>query len=325
MIPYERIVDVTGITEAEWLELRKRGIGGSEVAGILGMSQYQSPLSIYMDKLDTNQTDESEENEFIEWGKTLEPIIRSKFPKKFTKVTGIGISVREEPHLLVSIENPFMLANIDGLCELESDYKFSIPMSDGTYEEYSIPAGVVGGIEIKTGSGFTAKNWKDNSLPDNYFLQTQHYMAVTGLSFFFVVALIDKTLLWRYVPRDEEIIKVIIEAESKFWNENVLAKNPPPPIGSDVDTAVLKAMYPQEWDAEPIDLNHMEDKRLRFKQIGEEIKILENEKETIKQEFMSAMKDKEIAYIGDKKITWKLQNKKEFVVKASSTRVMRIG
>jgi putative phage-type endonuclease len=317
------VEDVSNIPTESWLKIRKKGIGGSEIAALFGKSSYASPLSIYMDKL----SDEVQEldNEFIEWGKTLEPIIREKFPVKFKKNTGVDVRAEEYPFMMQSIENPYMLANIDGLVELQQDYKFSLLVGDSEWEEYFIPAGLVGGLEIKTGSGFTAKNWKENSLPDNYFLQTQHYMAVTGLPYFFVVALIDKTLLWRYVPRDEEIIAIIKARVNQFWTENILAKNPPAPIGSDVDTSVLKSLYPQELRDKSLDLSHMADKRLRYKEIAEEMGNLETEKDAIRQEFMALMKDAEIAFVGDKKVTWKLQEKREYTVKASSTRVMRIG
>ena len=317
------LANVSDLTNAEWLKIRKTGIGGSEIAALFGKSNYASPLSIYMDKL--SDEIKEEENDFLEWGHTLEPIIRDKFPGKFTKVTGVDIHAEEYPFMMQSKDNPFMLANIDGLVCPQQDYKFSIQVGDGEWEEYFIPAGLVGGMEIKTGSGFTMKSWKENSLPDHYFLQTQHYMAVTGLPYFFVVALIDKTLLWRYVPRDEEIIAIIKARVNQFWTENILAKNPPAPIGSDVDTSVLKSLYPQELRDKSLDLSHMADKRLRYKEIAEEMGNLETEKDTIKQEFMALMKDAEIAFVGDKKVTWKLQEKREYTVKASSTRVMRIG
>jgi putative phage-type endonuclease len=319
------LTDTTKLTNADWLQMRKKGVGGSEVAALFGKSNYASPLSLYMDKLSDAVKDDSEENEFLEWGKTLEPIIRDKFPDKFKKFTGVGIEVEEYPFMMQSKEREFMLANVDGILAPVSDYAFKIQVEEGEWEEYFIPAGQMGGLEIKTGSGFTAKNWKNNSLPDGYFLQTQHYMAVTGLPYFFVVALIDKSMLWRYVPRDEELISIITEVEKRFWNENVLAKVPPAPIGKEIDSSVLKDLYPQELKDKALDLSNMADKRVRYKEIAEEMTGLKAEQDRIKQEFMAAMKDSEIAFVGDKKVTWKTQNKASYTVQASSTRVMRIG
>lgn len=317
------LVDVSTLTNIDWLKIRKLGIGGSEVAALFGKSQYASPLSIYMDKLSDEIVEQ--DNDFLEWGRTLEPIIRDKFPGKFKKVTGIDISVEEFPFMMQSKSDPFMLANIDGLVCPQQDYKFSIQVGDGEWEEYEIPAGLVGGLEIKSGSGFTAKNWKENSLPDNYFLQTQDYMGVTGLPYFFVVALIDKTLLWRYVPRDEEIIAIIKDRVNQFWTKNVLVKIPPAPIGSDVDTDVLKSLYPQELKDKYLDLSDMEPDRLRHKQILEEMGVLKTEDDAIKQRFMAKMQDSETAFVGNKTVKWTTVNRKGYTVEPTSFRQLRIG
>jgi putative phage-type endonuclease len=317
------LADISAITNAEWLKLRKTGIGGSEVSALFGKSNYASPLSIYLDKL-SDQLHDEEENEFIEWGKTLEPIIRDKFPGKFKKATGIDIVVKEYPYMMQSKEHEFMLANIDGIVVPQQDYSFKLQVGED-WEEYFIPAGQIGGLEIKTGSGFTLKNWKDGSLPDGYFLQTQHYMAVTGLAYFFVVALIDKTLLWRYIPRDDEIISIIIEAEREFWHENILNKIPPAPIGVASDTEALKTLYPEALKDKALDLSDMKDKRIRYKEIAEEIKILQKEQDTIKQEFMAAMGDAEIAFVEDKKVTWKMQAGSTYTVTRKPQRVLKIS
>jgi predicted phage-related endonuclease len=131
--------------------------------------------------------------------------------------------------------------------------------------------------------------------------------------------------LWRYVPRDEDIISIIKARVHQFWTENILPKVPPAPIGSDTDTNILKFLYPRELRDKALDLSNMADKRLRYKQIAEEMSILKDEQEAIKQEFMAQMKDAELAWVGDKKVTWKTQERKEYTVKASSLRVMRIG
>lgn len=319
------LADVRELANGQWLTIRKTGIGGSEIAALFGKSNYASPLSVYMDKMSDEIRDESSENEFLEWGKTLEPLIREKFPAKFKKVTGVDMEVQEFPYMMQSLECQFMLANIDGLVAPQQDYKFNIQVSDGEWEECFIPAGLTGILEIKTGSGFTAKNWKENSLPDNYFLQTQSYMAVTGLSYAFVVALIDKHLLWRYVPRDEEIISIIKDRVHEFWTEHILKKIAPAPIGTGIDTDVLKSMYPQELKDKALNLDHMADKRIHYKELSEEIKGLQKEQDAIKQEFMSVLGDAEIGFCGDKKVSWKMQAGSTYTVNRQPQRILRIG
>ena len=64
----------------DWLEIRKKGIGGSDVAGILGVSHWASPLTVYLDKV--GETQKKETSEKMEIGTELEPYLREKFIKK---------------------------------------------------------------------------------------------------------------------------------------------------------------------------------------------------------------------------------------------------
>lgn len=129
------LADVNTLTNEDWLKIRKTGVGGSEIAALFGKSNYASPLSVYMDKM-SNQINEIE-NEFIEWGKTLEPIIREKFPKKFWSTTGYQIDVEEFSYMMQSKENPYMLANIDGLLAPINDYKFNVQVAEGEWKNAS--------------------------------------------------------------------------------------------------------------------------------------------------------------------------------------------
>lgn len=77
------LVETDGLSREEWLRYRKQGIGGSDVAAILGISKWNSAISLWLNK--TNQTeDDTQENEAMEWGTIMEPVIRNHF----AKVTG---------------------------------------------------------------------------------------------------------------------------------------------------------------------------------------------------------------------------------------------
>lgn len=39
------------MTEDQWLEARRAGIGGSDAAAIAGLSKWKTPMSVYLDKL----------------------------------------------------------------------------------------------------------------------------------------------------------------------------------------------------------------------------------------------------------------------------------
>ena len=135
----------------DWLEHRKLGIGGSDASVVCGINKYKSPVELWMDK--TGQIPPQEAGEAAYWGTQLEAIIRDEFTKR------TGIEVSKPTVILQSEEHPFMLANLDGICEVP-DVGTCI-------------------FEAKTASAYKAGEW-DDAIPDEYQLQIQHYMAVTG-------------------------------------------------------------------------------------------------------------------------------------------------
>ena len=66
------LVETKDLSREEWLEYRKLGIGGSDVAAILGISKWKSAIDLWLDK--TNQTNDiTEENEAMQWGNITVP------------------------------------------------------------------------------------------------------------------------------------------------------------------------------------------------------------------------------------------------------------
>lgn len=310
------LADTRELTETDWLQLRKLGIGGSEIAGVLGISKYHTPLSVYLGKV----TDaEQVENKHTKFGKRMEPVIREWVCEEFFERTGIQLHTETFPFVMQNKEHPFMMANIDGFVYLDEPYTFEV---NGV--SYTVLPNEYGILEIKTASEAQWKQWKDDGIPDDYFCQITHYMAVTGLSYAMIVALVGKELVWRFVFRDEDICKAITEAARQFWTEYVEKRIPPAPRGSTADAAALYALYPNETPEKTLDLSHMADKRVRHLEIKEEMEKLKAEDDLIKQQIQAEMKDAEVAYIGEHKVTWKVVRKKEYVVKASESRQLRI-
>ncbi len=65
-------------TRADWLRARKRSIGASEAACVVGMGRFKSAYSIATDKL-TEAIDTEPMDETAEWGLRHEPTIAQKF------------------------------------------------------------------------------------------------------------------------------------------------------------------------------------------------------------------------------------------------------
>ena len=56
---YKKVFDAKKATKEDWLRFRKTGIGGSDMAAIMGLSKWKSPLDIWLEKT----TDEVNEEE----------------------------------------------------------------------------------------------------------------------------------------------------------------------------------------------------------------------------------------------------------------------
>ena len=146
------LVSTENMPYEDWLEYRKQGIGGSDAAVACGISRYKSQVELWLEK--AGQLPAQEAGEAAYWGTQLEPLVRAEFTRR------TGIEVAHTMQLLQSTEHPFMLANLDGTCE-HPDFGPCV-------------------FEAKTASAYKAKEW-DNSIPEEYLLQIQHYMAVIAV------------------------------------------------------------------------------------------------------------------------------------------------
>lgn len=248
------------MTKEEWLEVRRKSIGGSDAGAIMGLNKWASPLTIYLDKKGLNTF---EGNTATERGSWLEAPIRERCREE------LGIPIAEVPHMFYSEENPFMSANIDGVLYIQ---------------DKKIIAGVevcgFGGHEIKTsqrGTDFTA-----TEVPDTYYVQVQHYMAILDLSFFIVSAyLINRHEIKHYViKRNEDFIKRLIETEKNFWEKYVLKDVMPAPSGIDEESDFLVGMFEGD-EAEIILDEETESLCAEYLLINEKIKDLTTRKNQV--------------------------------------------
>ena len=194
------VPNIDDLTYHEWLEVRRSGLGGSDVAAALGMSPWKSTLELWEEKA-LGKKQPWQESESMAWGKLLEPVIRDEFARR------TGMKVTPCRSMLQSPQYPWMLASLDGIID--------------------DPQRGIGVLEIKTTSAFRQDDWSEDRCPDAYALQVAHYLAVTGLSYAVVVVLVGgNKLQWLTVNRDEELISSLVGLEQHFWQQ-VLTQTPP--------------------------------------------------------------------------------------------------
>lgn len=197
----------------KWLEARALGIGGSDAAVIMGMNPYKSPYQLWLEKTGQVDPPDLSGNQYVYWGTKNESNIADWFQEETgKKVKRLGT--------LRSKEYPFMLANVDRTVVGEN-----------------------AGLEIKTAGVRQYRKWKDDEIPDAYYCQCLHYMAVTGADYCYIAVLLGgNEAKWKRIERNEEDIQHLIIAETDFW-KLVETRTPPPVDGSDSCAAALSAQY----------------------------------------------------------------------------------
>lgn len=265
----KKLLDKRKMSEQDWQEYRsqQKGIGGSEVAAILGIqaSYAKSKFVLWLEKTNQKQP-EQPDNEYIEWGNILEPVIRKQFAKK------TGFKVYQSNFVLQHDEYPFMIANIDG--------ELLDPIRKGR-----------GVLEIKTTSEWNKKEWDGDHVPDAYMAQVQHYLAVTGYEYAYIVVLIGGNKLRHWVvERNDYIIAQIIEAEKEFMYmvENRIA---PPIGGGQFETDYLNVAFPLGTEEELSMPEPLEKMAVEYQDLQAQAKELEARMKEIKNQIRLEAKD----------------------------------
>lgn len=210
------LTSTVNLTNEEWLRWRQKGIGGSDVAGILGISKWSSAIDIWLSK--TNQKHEDcIQNEAMYWGTRLEAVIRDRF----REVT--GKTVVEVHAILQNEQYPYMIANIDGLTET--------------------PTGELAILECKCVSEYKRSEWDNDSVPYYYVVQAMHYMAVTGVNVTYFAALVGgNSFIIREVHADKEMQEMLVAIEADFWRK-VVNMERPQPDASEACKNLLDSVY----------------------------------------------------------------------------------
>lgn len=262
---------------------RTKYIGGSDVAGILGISPWRTPLEVYLDKVQPR----------------IKPVDHSK-QKVFTR------GQRMEPYVIDLLSEETGLEIIHrGNRYIHRDYGFIAA-------EIDAEAATGENIEIKTVSPFKAKEWGEvqtDAIPVHYTAQAMHGLMVTNKQVCVFGVLIggDDFRIYR-VERDEETIQAILEKEVAFWDR---VKNLNPPEATTVSDISLMfekdAGSSIEADGKTLALfNDLRDMKSRYKSLGEEIAVSEEKLKLYMQEHSILTLD------GKTICTWKSQVSNRF-------------
>lgn len=128
------LVETAGLSEEEWLAYRRKGIGGSDVAALLGISPWRTARDLYFDKLNIVAVEDNEDNWVaLEMGHLLEPLVAKIFQHR------TGYKVYQIKKMFQHPQYSWMLADVDYFVEL--------------------PDGSTAILEIKTTNYNARDNW----------------------------------------------------------------------------------------------------------------------------------------------------------------------
>lgn len=261
-----------------WEKLRMQGIGGSDVAVIMGYNPWKKPYALYCEKVGLVPPDDLSENEAVEWGTKLEPIVA----QKFSEVTGKKL---KRWGTVCNPDAPWQMANFDRLIVGEDC-----------------------GLECKTANAFKKEEWEGDSVPDAYYTQCQWYTALSGFEGWWIACLIGgQHFEYKYIPRNDAFIQDMLEKVTDFWENHVLAKVPPEIDGSESSTEAVKKAYPSSNGMEIALPSQANELFLRLDELDKTLAIIKEQQEQAKNQLKLMLGDNEIGVIGDRKVTWKTQ------------------
>lgn len=202
----------------EWLEERKKGIGGSDAAAVMNKNPYMSQCDLWEIKTGRKVQDDISEKECVSYGIKAEEYIRALFNLEHPEyeILSCGTTIIQHP------KYPFLLATIDGqLTELQTGRKGVLEIKTTT---------------VRNAQGFD--DWKDR-VPQAYYIQILHYLNVTGFAFAVLRARIRMAWIATEIIEKEYTIdksepqvildcQLLLDAEIEFWNKYVVADVRPP-------------------------------------------------------------------------------------------------
>lgn len=197
-----------------WLDARKNHIGGSDAAACMGMNPYKDNVQLWEEKMGLVLPEDISDKDYVRYGIEAEKYLRALFALDHPEYQVFY----DENNMFLNPKYPWMHASLDG--------------------ELIDQRGRHGILEIKTTNILQSaqkKKW-DNRIPDNYYCQVLHYLAVTEYDFAVLKAQLKSEwggelhieVRHYFIERKEveKDIRELLDAEQRFWDCVVTGRRP---------------------------------------------------------------------------------------------------
>lgn len=298
------------ITELQ-RETRRKHIGSSDMAAVLGVSPWMSLYELWLEK--TGRLEPDKTKKWQDEGTLFEPVILDWAETKIGRImtTSLNPVRTEEIYKHSALEclhkGGILISHPDGLT-----YKDAIPVEAKTSNPRFKPApGQIWGPE------------DSDDIPEDIIIQCHVHMMCLPLcpNICHVPAFIHgRGLQMFHVKYDSELATILEDKAGEFWHNHVEKDEPPgePELSLAVAKRIRKSpkVIVQGWTFEDIE---------EFKQVDEELKALEKRQKKLKAAIIARLGDGEQVAVRDYgTVTYFTQHRKETTIPASDFRVLRI-
>lgn len=205
-----------------WLEQRRRAIGGTDVAAILGLSKFRSPMQVWLEKKGLAETTQ---NEAMAWGKRLERSIL----EGYADAVGHPIVFADPYEFMVSQQVPILGASLDARWADDDQRP----------------------VDAKN-TRFKGPDWGEagsDQIPVYYACQLAVQMHVTDAPAADLAVLFSGQQFERFtIHRDMDLERTIIERVHVWWERHIVQDVPPEVDGSKGTSEWIAKRFRQATD-----------------------------------------------------------------------------
>lgn len=265
---------------------RSTGLGGSDMAAVLGL--VGSRLDLYLEKV--GEKEPFEGNEATELGNEFEDKVAALYSRR------TGLRVRRDRREHRHPQHTWAMAHLDRRIVGEPRL-----------------------LEIKCSS---TSGWGEegtDQVPEWVLPQVHHYLGVTGADVCDVAALLwggygPPRLRIYTVPRDDDMVQILLEEGERFWRDHVVARIPPDPQTSEqANRRWARVTAGRSVIATP----SVDRAIVELETVKAEQKRLEKQRDELELAIKSALQDAE-AIVDERGValaTWKAQTSRRFDAK----------
>lgn len=292
------VLEKVSANRADWLDRRSRSVGSSEIATIVGLNKYQTPLQLWMQK--TGRLPPPEDNDAMRLGRLMESFIGEKFARDNNKILEpADVLLCHEIHDAFTASPDFWVVG-DGL-------------------------GVEGVVECKNVSYRRASEWADGDCPDHAQVQLQWQLAIAGLSQGYVAGLVGAQVYefhQRHFVADSVVADKLFAAAHEFL-QFVKTDTPPAAVAGDRDLVesrmgvVAGSFVELPGSALPLLERYEEFVALR-KEREKSVKAIKSEEDSLRAQIELLLGDSSGGSVGVYSVEVKRINKPAYTAKPSS-------